>query len=201
MTDLDAAIRTLVENEQRQDVNPLERARGYKRLTDAPFNLSQEEVAKRMGTDQSVVSRTLALLDEPPEIQEIMSRGIISPGHVSALHTIESESERTALAQQAASKHWSVEETEKRARRAATGGRSRTSELVPERSSPWEVLRHVNDVLRMVTMLQRLVKQLVEWVTGLMSGRLGRTLRSAGRRSELPDRKPAEPSDSDSKAA
>ncbi len=127
-TDLDAAIRTLVENEQRQDVNPLERARGYQRLTDAPFNLSQEEVAKRMGPTNPSFSRTLALLDEPPEIQEIMARAIISPRHVRALHTIENESERTALAKQAASKHWSVEETEKRARRAATGGRLTRSE-------------------------------------------------------------------------
>ncbi len=123
------------------------------------------------GTEQSVDSRTIALLEEPPEIQEMLSRDNISPRHVRALHTIGNESERTALAQQAASKHWSVEETEQRARRAATGGRPRTGELVPERSSLWEVLRHVTDVLRMVTMLQRLVKQLVAWVKGLMSGR------------------------------
>ncbi len=109
----------------------------------------------RMGTEQSVDSRTLALLDEPPEIQEMLSRGNISPGHVSALHTIENESERTALAKQAADKYWSVEETEKRARRAGTGGRSRIGELAHERSSLWEVLRHVTDILRTVTMLQR----------------------------------------------
>ncbi len=171
-------------------------------MTDPPFNLTQDEIAKRVGlSGRSVVSHMLALLEEPPEIQEMLSRDNISPRHVRALHAIEDESERTALATQVANKQWSVRETEKRARRVAPGGRPRIGQLVPERSSPWEVLRHVNELLRMVTMLQRLVKQLAAWVSGLMSGRLGRTLRSVGRRSELPDRKPAEPSDSDSKAA
>ncbi len=82
------------------------------------------------------MSHLLALLEEPPEIQEMLARANISPRHVRALHTIESESERTALAQQAASKQWSVRETEKRTRRAGTGGRSRISELAHDRLSP-----------------------------------------------------------------
>ncbi len=83
----------------------------YKRLTDPPFNLSQEEAAKRVGLSGRSVVSLLALLEEPPEIQEMLARANISPRHVRALHTIENKSERTALAQQAASKHWSVEES------------------------------------------------------------------------------------------
>ncbi len=69
LSDLDAAVGTVVENEHRIDANPLERARGYQTLKKT-FNLQQEDVAARIGVSPAVVSRLLSLLVEPPEIKE-----------------------------------------------------------------------------------------------------------------------------------
>ncbi len=167
VSDLDAALRGLVENEQHQDVNPLDRARGFKRLTDPPFNLTQEEIAKRLGlSSQSMVSRVLALLDEPPEIQEIMSRDIITAGHLRSLDSIQDKSQRIALAKEAGDKHWSVRETEKRVQRATKGGRPRNAELAPSGSSSiWEFLQPLLRFLRVGLLLERIVRRVLYWVS------------------------------------
>jgi ParB-like chromosome segregation protein Spo0J len=169
----------LVENEQHQDVSPLERARGFKRLTDPPFNLSQDEVARRVGLERSMVSRLLSLLDEPPEIQEFLPRGKITPGHLRALDIIQDKSQRVALAEEAADKHWSVRETEKRIPRAAKGGRSRNAELAPSGSSSiWEFLQPLLRFLRVGLLLERVVRRVVSWVNRFMKRRYEKTLGS-----------------------
>src|SRR6266700_1206268 len=88
ISDEDAAIKGLIENLQRADLTPIEEARGYKQLVDPPYNLTQEAVAQRVGKSQTAVARTLALLELPPEIQEIMPRGIISETHTRSLRKI-----------------------------------------------------------------------------------------------------------------
>ncbi len=176
VSDLDAALRGLVENEQHQDVNPLERARGFKRLTDPPFSLSQEEVARRVGLERSMVSRLLSLLDEPPPIQEIVARATITPHHVRALDTIQDKSQRVALAQEAANKHWSVRETEKRISRAAKGGRSPKAELAPSGSSSfWEFLQPLLRFLRVGLLLERVVRRVLYWVNRFTARRYEKT--------------------------
>jgi ParB family chromosome partitioning protein len=122
-SEFDAAVKTMVENEQRVDANLLERARGYQRLIEA-FNVSQDEIAERVGASQSVVSRLLKVLDEPPEIQNLLVRGNITPAHARSLDEIKDESARVEAATQAAKEQWTVRETKQRARKAAKGGSS-----------------------------------------------------------------------------
>lgn len=74
----------LIENIQREDLNPIEKAKGFKELV-TKFGLTQEQVAKAMGKDRSSVANYLRILELPPEIQENVSRGTLSMGHARAI--------------------------------------------------------------------------------------------------------------------
>ncbi len=74
----------LIENIQRSDLSPLEAASAYKHLAD-DFNLSHEEVAKRVGKQRATVTNTIRLLKLPPKAQEALAAGLILEGHARAL--------------------------------------------------------------------------------------------------------------------
>lgn len=74
----------LIENLQREDLNPIEEAISYRRLMEE-FGLTQEEVAKRLGRSRSLIANTIRLLQLPEEIQDYVSRGTLSMGHAKAL--------------------------------------------------------------------------------------------------------------------
>jgi ParB family chromosome partitioning protein len=112
VSDKDAALKGIIENLQRVDLNPLERAIGYKRLVD--MGLSQEEIGGKMGIGQTTVARYLALLDLPEPIQELMPHGILSEGHTRPIRQIPDKAQQIKVAQQADKEGWSVKETEKR---------------------------------------------------------------------------------------
>src|SRR5438105_8244452 len=78
ISDEDAAVKGLIENLQRADLSAIEEAHGYKQLVEAPYNLTQEAIAQRVGKSQTAIARSLALLELPDEIQELMPRGMIS---------------------------------------------------------------------------------------------------------------------------
>ncbi len=112
-SDEDAAILGLIENLQRVDLNPIEEARGYKQLTDAPYNMTQDAVAAKVGKQKSTICRALALLDLPAEIQAMLPRGNISESHTRFLRQITTRSQQVALAKRAEQQGWSVKETER----------------------------------------------------------------------------------------
>jgi len=85
----DSLLLSLLENLQREDLNPIEEARGLERLI-KEFGLTQEEVAKRIGKDRSTIANSLRLLKLPPEIQAEMETGKISAGHGRALLSLDS---------------------------------------------------------------------------------------------------------------
>ena len=160
LSNLDAAIGGLVENVQREDLTPIERARAFKQLSEPPFDLSLRDIAKRTGQDHSVVLRTLELLKQPEQIQELLSRATISPSHVRAMRAVKRDSERAKLAEQAAAEQWSVKETEKRVREA---GKS-------EKSQARDWLHRVLEILRTFTLLRRLGKWLLALAIRLIPG-------------------------------
>ncbi|PIS40994.1 MAG: hypothetical protein COT26_00370 [Candidatus Kerfeldbacteria bacterium CG08_land_8_20_14_0_20_43_14] len=86
----------LVENLQRQDLNPMERAKAYQRLVDE-FSLIQDEVAKKVGQSRSAVANTLRLLSLPPEMQAALREGRISEGHAKVLLGISDAKNRQQL--------------------------------------------------------------------------------------------------------
>ncbi len=115
MTDAEAAARAVTENEVRADTNVMEKAAGYKRLTQPPCSFTLEEIATRYGyrSHTSVVA-IIALLDQPAAIQELVARATIGERHVRFLSRIKDLNARVKLAKRAAEEDWSVKETEKR---------------------------------------------------------------------------------------
>lgn len=116
VNDEGAAVKGLIENLQRSDLNPLEQARGFKQLSGPPYNLTREAIAQRVGRSQTCVARCLALLDLPPEIQELIPRGVVTETHTRALRKITDRAQQIATARLADREGWNVKETERRVR-------------------------------------------------------------------------------------
>jgi len=100
----------LVENLQREDLNPMELARGIKRLMER-FGLTQEEVAERLGKKRPTVANILRLLELPEDIQKLVEEGTLSLGHAKALLGLP-EKEQRALLEEILSRSLSVRDTE-----------------------------------------------------------------------------------------
>ncbi len=101
----------LVENIQRENLNPLEEARAYRRLMDA-LHLTQEQVAEKVAKDRSTVANTLRLLQLPREVQDQIATGAISAGHARALVTAGSSVDQAAIAREVVTRRLTVRETE-----------------------------------------------------------------------------------------
>jgi len=106
----------LIENLQRENLNPIEEALGYKTLIDN-FNMTQEQVAKSVGKARSSISNALRLLSLPQMVKELLENGDISAGHGKALMQIDDKQKQIELALKAADEGFSVREMEKLAQR------------------------------------------------------------------------------------
>jgi len=101
----------LIENVQREDLNPLEEAEGYRMLIEK-FSFTQEELAKKIGRDRATIANTLRLLNLQDEIKEYILKGMLSEGHGRALLSIENPGLQLALARKIVKRGLSVRETE-----------------------------------------------------------------------------------------
>jgi len=110
----------LVENLQREDLNPLETARAFQRLVD-DYGYTQEIIATKVGKERSTVANALRLLKLPKDVMDLVEDGQLSEGHGRALLSAPNVSSMKKLARSAVSKGWSVREAERQARRAARG--------------------------------------------------------------------------------
>lgn len=117
----------LVENLQREDLNPLETARAFARLVE-DHGHSQETVAKRVGKDRSTVANALRLLKLPAPVLAMLEDGRLSEGHGRALLGAPDAASIKLLAQEAVKKGWSVRETERQVRAAARGASATKAE-------------------------------------------------------------------------
>jgi len=106
----------LVENIQRDDLNPIEEAHAYRRLAD-DLKLTQDAIAAAVGKDRSSVANTLRLLRLPDEVRHLVSDGSLSMGHARALLALESQAIQRQLAREIVAKGLSVRETEALVRR------------------------------------------------------------------------------------
>jgi len=102
----------LVENIQREDLNPVEQANAFKRLVDE-FNLTQQELAEATGKSRTLVTNTIRLLKLNPEIQRNISEGKISFGHAKLLLSIEDEEVQKAVCDRIIVNDLSVRDTER----------------------------------------------------------------------------------------
>jgi ParB family chromosome partitioning protein len=107
----------LVENMQREDLNPIEAATAFKRLVDE-FDLTQEEIATAVGKDRSTVANLLRLLKLPQDVRDEVSAGHLSMGHARALLALEQEQAQRNLSRDIVARGLSVRETEQLVTRA-----------------------------------------------------------------------------------
>ena len=107
----------LIENIQREDLNPIEEASAYKKLIDT-LGLTQETVAERVGRDRSYVTNYLRLLKLPQDIQELLQRGKISTGHARTLLALEDVGVQRRIARKIIDQDLSVRSTEQLVRSA-----------------------------------------------------------------------------------
>ncbi len=114
LSDLETAQIALIENLQRENLNPLEEAQGYKQLQD-DFDMKQDEIAKTVGRSRSAVANAMRLLRLPEEVQELLIDGSISAGHARALLGFADEARMIEAAQKAAAGLLTVRQLEKMA--------------------------------------------------------------------------------------
>jgi ParB family chromosome partitioning protein len=107
----------LVENIQRENLNPIDEALAYRRLSDE-FRLTQEEIAAAVGKDRASVANFQRLLRLPAEVQAEVASGTLSMGHARALLSLAGESDQRRVAREVIARGLSVRETEALARKA-----------------------------------------------------------------------------------
>jgi ParB family transcriptional regulator, chromosome partitioning protein len=108
----------LIENIQRQELNAIEEANAYKRLIES-LNLTQEEVARRVGRDRTFVTNYLRILKLPTEIQNLLEAEKLTFGHARALLGLADVILQRRFAQKIVKHNWSVRETERRIKHSA----------------------------------------------------------------------------------
>ena len=113
-TDREALETALIENLQRENLNPVETARAYRRLQQE-FSLNQSEVARRVGKPQPTIANALRLLTLPDAVLDSLAAGQITEGHGKAILALDNEEDQTALWNEVVVKRLSVRETERRA--------------------------------------------------------------------------------------
>ena len=145
----DKALLTLalVENLQRSDLNPIEEAEGYSRLS-TEFTLTQQEIAEVVGKDRSTVANSLRLLNLPAIVRRMLQDGQLSVGHARALLAISSERVMVDLARESIAKNYSVRDVERRVKQAGTSTRPPNAAVQKNGGARNAELRRLTDRLR-----------------------------------------------------
>lgn len=128
LTDHESAVFALVENLQRANLNPIEKAEAFRKIQQET-GTTQEALAKQVGLDRSTVANLMRLLELPPEVRTHVANGRLTMGHARALLATKSAEDRSRLAAQAIREEWNVRQTE-----AAARGEGGASEAAPQGS-------------------------------------------------------------------
>ena len=115
LSDAETAEIALIENLQREDLNPIEEAMGYQQLMDA-YSMRQEDVAKRVGKSRSSVANALRIMQLPAEVIALVKDGELSTGHCKAILSVNDQLKQITLGKKTAAEGLSVRETERLAR-------------------------------------------------------------------------------------
>jgi ParB family transcriptional regulator, chromosome partitioning protein len=147
----------LVENLQREDLNPLEAAEAFRKMMDE-IGLTQNQLAGKIGKSRAAVANLLRLLALPDKIKEMIHSGALTEGHARAILSVDSESARIRLAERIVAENMTVRDAEQRARQ----GRRR--KLIPRKNIP--VLTEAENYLK------RLLGTSVKISPGLKRGKI-----------------------------
>jgi ParB family chromosome partitioning protein len=132
-SDQESLLLALVENLQREDLNPMETARAYSRMMNE-FGLTQDAIAAKVGRDRSSVANFVRLIHLHPELQELVQEGTLTTGHAKALLSLSSPEDQLKIGKIVASGALSVRETEKLVESSVVGKKRQHK---TSHSSPW----------------------------------------------------------------
>jgi ParB family chromosome partitioning protein len=136
----------LIENIQREDLNPMEAAAGYQRLVDE-FHLKQDDIAVQVGKDRATVANYLRLLKLPEEVRGNVASGALSMGHARAIVALNNETDQRNLARDVVARSLSVRETEALVKKEIADKRG--ADKQPAKSTKDVHTRAAEDQLRM----------------------------------------------------
>ena len=120
LDDLQLAEWAIIENLQREDLNPVDRAEAFQRLIQQ-FNLTHEDIATRVGLDRSSISNTLRLLNLQKDVCDLVRAGKLSAGQAKVLVGVSNPQQQSGLAHRAVKQEWSVRQLEQAVRTLAGG--------------------------------------------------------------------------------
>ena len=136
----------LIENIQREDLNPIEEAHAYQRLV-TEFGMRHEDVATEVGKDRSTVANTLRLLKLPDEVKEEVASGRLSMGHARAIVALAGEPDQRRVAREVLARGLSVRETEAIVKKISAPGTTKSGRTAPAKDVH---TRAAEDQLRLV---------------------------------------------------
>jgi ParB family transcriptional regulator, chromosome partitioning protein len=157
LTDRESLLIALIENIQRENLNPIDEARAYYRLA-TEYGLQHEEIGQRVGKDRSTVSNTIRFNNLPEEVQRLMESGSLSAGHGRALLALATAKQQTDLGTTAASHGWSVRDLEERIRRSGAPRAARTRRS-PRRAFSAELMALEDELMRVMGAKVRLTRR------------------------------------------
>lgn len=137
MTDEEASVFALIENLQREDLNPVEEAEGLKSLIET-YGFTQEAAAERVGKSRAAVTNTLRLLKLPKSVLELLNSGKISAGHSRALLALDDEKEMLRIAEAVVSQDLSVRQVEKMVKYANQGEKPKVKKREKKRDKYYD---------------------------------------------------------------
>jgi len=132
-SDQESMVLALVENLQREDLNPMETARAFSRMMNE-FGLTQDAIAQKVGCDRSSVANAVRLVNLHPEVQELVESGSLSAGHAKVILGLESPESQLRIARMATAQGLSVREVEQVVASSLIG-KKRTRKI--KTNSPW----------------------------------------------------------------
>lgn len=158
-SDASSASLALIENLQREDLNPIEEALGFASLI-RDFDLTQEKAAERLGKSRASIANSLRLLRLNGEVQGFLSKGTLSTGHAKVILGLEEPEEQRAFARKSIEEGWSVREAEKQIKRFkptannTTSSTTKTSVNTTETSAIRDLEKKVSELLSAETQLK-----------------------------------------------
>lgn len=157
LTDRESLLIALIENIQRENLNPIDEARAYYRLA-AEYGLQHEEIGRRVGKDRSTISNIIRFNNLPEQIQGLLETEKLSAGHARALLSIQSEKQQIDMGVTAASNGWSVRELEERVKRAGVP-RVAKPRRAPRRAFSAELMALEDELMRLMGSKVRITRR------------------------------------------
>ena len=183
ISDRDAAEIALIENLQREDLNPVDEAMGYEKLI-SDFGITQEEAADRVGKSRSAVTNSLRLLKLPKAVIEALRDGSVSAGHARALIPLKNEEDILEMVSRIITEGLSVRDTENEVR-WILNTQPEVREEIPPRVKPFSITdEYIASVEKLAT--ERIMRRVkIKQTPGKSSGKLTLTFSSSEDLEEL----------------